>query len=122
MALEYEGTVVVEINGRDVEVESVNVKRTSLRKLVKTMNKTGRAKGFTRLVEEITLTITAPAEIRNKYDWAGLENGKVTFTPLAGGDRTSYLDVFVTSVGRAYKTDSEAMFDIEANALREVTE
>lgn len=122
MALEYEGTVVVEINGQDVEVESVSVKRTSLRKLVKTMNKTGRAKGFTRLVEEITLTITAPAEIRNKYNWAALENGKVTFTPLGGGDRTSYLDVFVTSVGRAYKTDAEATFDIEANALREVTE
>ena len=123
MALEeYEGTVIVEIDGQEVEVESVSVKRNSMRKLVKTMNKTGRAKGFTRLMEEISLTISAPAKIREKYNWAGLEGGKVTITPLGGGDRTTYADVFSTSVGRAYKTDTEALFDVEAHALREVTE
>jgi hypothetical protein len=122
MAIEYVGAAYIEIDGVEVEVESVTPKRSTMRKLVKTMNKTGRAKGFARLVEEISLTVSLPAKLEDTRDWAAVENAKVTVRPLIGGKATSYLDCFVTSVGRAYKTDSEMMFDIELAALREVTE
>lgn len=122
MAIEYVGAAYIELNGEEVEVESVSPKRSSLRKLVKTMNKTGRAKGFARLMEEITLTVTLPAKLEDTRDWGAVEGAKVTIRPLLGGKATSYLDCATLSVGRAYKSDSEMVFDVEMMAMREVTE
>lgn len=123
MALEeYVGAAYLEIDGAEIEVESFSVKRNTMRKLVKTMNRSGRARGFARLVEEISLTVTLPAKLLDSRDWSLIEGAKLTATPLAGVGRISYLDCFTTSVGRSYKTDNEMVFDVEMNSLREVRE
>ncbi len=60
MALqEYLGAIVMEIDGQEVEIESLDVTFKTGRKLVKTMNKTGRAKGFAKGIGEYDLKITA---------------------------------------------------------------
>ena len=59
MALEeYVGAIVMEVDGQEIEVTDLKEDVTTGRKLVKTMNKTGRAKGFSRGIEEIQLTVT----------------------------------------------------------------
>ena len=46
MALEeYVGAIVMEVDGQEIEVTDLKEDVTTGRKLVKTMNKTGRAKG-----------------------------------------------------------------------------
>ncbi|EPN4499054.1 phage tail protein, partial [Yersinia enterocolitica] len=94
------------------------------RKLVKTMNKTGRAKGFSRGIAEYKLSLSAVVPLDGNIDWAAIENAKVTQYPLngSGGKRTSYLDCFTTETGAKYTVDNEAMIDITMNALREVIE
>jgi hypothetical protein len=124
MALEeYLGAIVMEIDGQEIEVTSVDVRHITGRKLVKTMNRTGRAKGFAKGIETYDLTVSAVIPTSGDIDWAAIEGAKITIYPLeTGGQRTSYLDVFTLDVGDKYQVDNEAMRDLTMAALREVKE
>lgn len=124
MALEeYAGAIVLEIDGQEVEVLDLNVSTKTGRKLVKTMNRTGRAKGFARGIAEIDLTLTVAIPESGEPAWSKIEGAKVTVHPLEGvGQRTSYYDCFTTEVGAKYSVDNEARRDIRMAALREVIE
>ena len=106
-----------------VEIESLDVTYKSGRKLVKTMNKTGRAKGFAKGIAEYDLKATAVIPASGDFDWAAIEGAKITIYPVSpGGQRTSYLDCFTVEVGNKYTTDNEAKRDLTLVALREVLE
>ena len=124
MALqEYLGAIVMEIDGKEVEVKSLDVTYKSGRKLVKTMNKTGRAKGFSKGIAEYDLKVTAVIPATGDMDWGSIEGAKITIYPVTtGGKRTSYLDCFTTDVGSKYSADNEATRDLSMIALREVVE
>lgn len=124
MALEeYLGAIVMEVDGQEVEISSFDVKRMTGRKLVKTMNKTGRAKGFARGIETFDLTVKAVMPVSGNLDWAGIEGAKITVYPqTAGGQRESYLDCFTIDVGESYTVDNEAIQDLTMAALRRVVE
>jgi len=124
MALkEYLGAIVLEVNGVEVGVESLDVTKKTGRKLVKTMNRSGRPAGFAKGVEEIDLKVSVVIPLLGDMDWAAIEGAKLTVYPTApGGRRTSYLDCFTLDVGEKYGTDSEAKRDLSMACLREVIE
>lgn len=123
MALEeYEGAIVMEVDGVEVEIVSLDVTKNTGRKLVKTMNRTGRAAGYSKGVEQIDLKVTAVIPATGGIDWAAIEGAKISITPVGGGQRTSYLDCFTTEVGKSHKVDDEATQDLTMHALREVIE
>lgn len=124
MLEEYAGAIVLEIDGREVEVTDMDVQEVTGRKLVKTMNKTGRAKGFMRGIATYELSVSVVIPLNGDMNWADIEGSKLTQYPLSGsgGRRISYLDCFVTEVGEKYSTDNEAKRDLKMNALRKVIE
>ncbi|MEX9938233.1 hypothetical protein AB7W72_22480, partial [Providencia rettgeri] len=124
MLEEYAGAIVLEIDGREVEVTDMDVQEVTGRKLVKTMNKTGRAKGFMRGIATYELSISVVIPLNGDMDWGAIEGSKLTQYPISGsgGKRISYLDCFVTEVGEKYSTDNEAKRDLKLNALRKVIE
>ena len=123
MALvEYEGIVVMEVDGVEIDIDSIDVTNKTGRKVVKSMNKPGRARGFTQGISDIELKISAMIPLTGDLDWASIVGAKITISPVSGGQRTSYLDCFTTEVGRKYKVDGEAKQDLTMVALREVVE
>ncbi len=124
MALEeYLGAIVLEVDGQEVEIESFDVTEKTGRKLVKTMNRTGRAKGFAKGIAEYDLKVTAVIPLTGDLDWAAIQGAKLRKYPLtAGGKGTSYLDCFTIDVGEAYTVDGEAKRNISMGALRKVDE
>ncbi|WP_024302222.1 hypothetical protein [Pseudogulbenkiania sp. MAI-1] len=124
MALEeYAGAIVLEVDGQEVEVIDVNVTSKTGRKKVKTMNRTGRAKGFARGIEEHDLSLTVAIPLSGDLDWAAIEGAKLTLYPASqGGARESYLDCYTVEVGSKYSVDNEARRDIKMESLRKVTE
>ncbi|WP_047258002.1 hypothetical protein [Chromobacterium subtsugae] len=124
MALqEYAGAIVLDVDGQEVDVVDLNVTSKTGRKLVKTMNSTGRAKGFARGITEYELSITVVVPLTGDLNWEGIEGSKLTEYPLSsGGPRISYLDCFSTEVGEKYSTENEARRDIKLMSLRKVTE
>lgn len=124
MALnELIGTIVMEVDGREIEIESIDITSKTGRKLVKTMNTLGRAKSFSKGISEIELKVSAVIPLTGDIDWAGIEGAKITIYPITpGGTRTSYLDCFTLEVGNKYTVDNEAKRDLSMACLREVTE
>lgn len=123
MALkEYQGAIVMEVDGVEVEIESFDVTEKTGRKVVKTMNKTGRATGYTNGVAEFTLKVSAVVPMTGDINWRNIVGAKISIYPTNGGPRTSYLDCFTVEIGRKYKVDGEAMQDLNMAALRVIQE
>ncbi|UAN55445.1 phage tail protein [Serratia sp. JSRIV004] len=122
MALEeYVGSIVLEIDSQEIEITDLDVQIATGRKLVKTMNKTGKAKGFSRGIATYELSVSAVIPDTDEPDWEGLEGVKISIYPLNNsGKRTSYLDCFTVEVGEKYTVDNEAKVDIKLAALRKV--
>lgn len=119
---EYIGSIVLEVDSQEIEITDLDVQINTGRKLVKTMNKTGRAKGFARGIGTYELSVSAVIPDTNEPDWENLEGVKISLCPLSkSGKRTSYLDCFTIEVGEKYTVDNEAKIDIKLAALRKVT-
>jgi hypothetical protein len=120
---QYAGAIVLEVNGQEIEVIDLNVSSKTGRKVVKTMNSTGRARGFARGVSEYELSLTVAIPLNGDLDWEAVDGAKLTEYPLTpGGKRTSYLDCFTLEVGEKYGVETEAKRDIKLVSLRKVTE
>lgn len=124
MALkEYLGAIILEMDGKEIEVESLDTTHSTGRKLVKTMNRSGRPAGFAQGVKEFSLRVTVPIPASGDLDWAAIEGSKLTIYPaVSGGKRVSYVDCFVVSVGDKYVVDKEAMRDLAMVALNRIEE
>lgn len=121
MSIEYDGEIVMEINGVEVDIVSFDDGAKTGRKPVKTMNKTGRPKGSTSGSEEITMKITAPAPGTGEYNWRTLKNAQIVIYPVGNSSkRTAYMDCNTTEVSSKYTVDNEAVRDISLYALRRV--
>lgn len=124
MSVVYEGSCVLEVDGVEVEITKLDVKTMTGRKIVKTMNSSGRAQGYSQGIAEYTLSITA-VEPKDGVgiDWEEIKNAKLTVYPLDSSEkRTSYLGCFSTEVGKSYQVDGESVRDIQLYALRKVAE
>lgn len=120
---EFVGAVSLEVDSKEYEVTSLSVQTATGRKLVKTMNKAGRAKGFSRGITTFELSISAVIPLSGlAVDWANIEGAKLTVQPIGGGQRYSYIDCFTLEAGEKYQVDGEAMIDVKLAALRKVQE
>lgn len=125
MALEeYVGAIVLEADGREAEVVSFSPTSQTGKKPVKTMNRTGRVKGFARGIESHELKVTVVIPLTgDEIDWWGMEGGKLTQYPVSpGGKRVSYQDCVTIDMGEQYTADNEARRDLTIFSTRRVTE
>lgn len=124
MALEeFAGAMVLEVDGREIEVTECNPTTRTGTRPVKTMNRAGRVRGFARGIEEHELSLTVVIPLSGDLDWLSVRGAKLTIYPVsAGGKRTSYLDCYVTEVGEQYGVDNEARRSVSMFASRKVEE
>lgn len=121
MGIEYDGEVVVEIDGKEVEVVSFDDTVNTGRKPVKTMNRTGRAKGSVSGIESIEMKITAPAPASGEFNWRKMKDAQIVIYPVGNtSKRTTYGDCNVSSIGSRYQLEGEAVRDISLYCLRKV--
>lgn len=121
MGIEYDGEVVVEINGQEVDCISFDHTVNTGRKPVKTMNRTGRAKGSVNGIETRDMKITAPAPAAGEYDWEKMRDAQIVIYPVGNpSKRTTFMDCNVISVGSRYQLEGEMVRDISLYCLRKV--
>lgn len=122
MALKYAAQGIVDVDGQEVEMTKFDVKTTTGRKSVKTMNRKARVKGYAKGVVEYTLSITVAVPLDEpEPDWVEVDDAKVSIE-LENGKRESYLGCFSTDVGDSYSVDNELVRDIQMVALDKVVE
>lgn len=120
----YAGAIIMEVNGRDVEIISLKPQTTTGRKPVKTMNRQGRVMGYADGVTEHKLSVTAAIPIDGtEIDWDNITKAKITIYPINKEERrVSYLDCFTVECSEQYEADNEAKIDIEMVALHKILE
>lgn len=124
MALEeYLGAVVLEVDGTEYEVESVDVDHKTGRSLVKTMNRRRKPSGYSNGVEEWTLKISAPIPKEGGPDWENIVGAKLTIYPTSdGGERESFLDCVSLDDAYKYSVDGVAKVDVTLVAMDRIVE
>lgn len=120
----YTGAIVMEVDGREVEIISLKPQTVTGRKPVKTMNRRGRVMGYADGITEYKLSLTAAIPTNGEaIDWDNITNAKITIFPINKEEnRTSYIGCFTTDCSEQYEADSEARIDIEMQALDKVIE
>ena len=120
----YAGAIIMEVDGRDIEIISLKPQTTTGRKPVKTMNRQGRVLGYADGVTEHKLSITAASPTSGpSINWDGITKAKITVYPINKNDRrVSYLDCFTVETSEQYEADNEARIDIEMIALHKILE
>lgn len=124
MSVEYVGAATLTVDGVDVEVTKIDIKDQTGRKVVKTMNRKKRARGFTRGVGEyqITLTAVVPTD-GTAVNWGAIEDERITVEPdVPGGKTEIYTGFCVTEVGKSYTVDNEAVQEITGFAIDLLTD
>lgn len=120
---EHVGAIILEIDGREIDVVSVSPRVSTGRRPVRVMNRSGRIAGFTRGIPSIDLSVTAVIpKSGTPVDWENIEGAQITIQALTGGKRTSYLDCCTTEVGETFEVDGEARISIGMFASRKVEE
>ena len=123
MSDKYVGAIVMDLNGTDIEVASVDHQFTTGRVIVKTMNRTGRAAGTARGIADHTLRVSVPIPKTGEPIWSAVIDAKITMEPGdGGGQRETWTGVFLISIGSKYQVEGEAMRDLEMGALNYYTE
>lgn len=113
MADELVGTIVLYVDGQEVDCRAVNPTETVGRKLVATMNSKGRANKSAKTTASGALTIEAYVESAGGIDWASIEDARVTATSEDGSYRETWTGVGVSTVGKQFSVDSEAVQSLE---------
>lgn len=118
MADIFVGQVVLEINGTDYEVLSVEPSLKTGRKVVKTMNKSGRPTGTAKGIEEHDLKISVAIPKKGEPDWRALVDAKLTIYPQDGGSvRKTWTGCSLIEMGSKYQVEGEATRDLTIVAL-----
>lgn len=124
MSTEYIGSVTLYVGAQEIECTKIEVKDSTGRKPVKTMNRTRRTKGFTRGVGQYDITVTAVMPTDGSApNWSEITDAKISLVPdVDGASPTSYLGFCVTEAGESYTVDNELVIDVTGFAIRKVLE
>lgn len=119
MSEEFVGAVTLEWDGREIECASVSTDINTGKKLVKTMNRTGRARGHAKGVAEYKLSLEVPIPTNgSEPDWMTIENAKLTVVPIDGvGQREVFTGCEVETMSSKYQVEGAAMRTLTITAL-----
>lgn len=118
MSDDYVGQIVLEINGIEYEVVSLEPSLKTGRTIVKTMNKLGRPLGTAKGMEEHDLRISVAIPKTGEPDWRALVDAKLTIYPQDGGSkRETWTGCSLVEMGSKYQVEGEATRDLTIVAL-----
>ncbi|MGU9837814.1 MULTISPECIES: phage tail protein [unclassified Pseudomonas] len=118
MSDDYVGQIVLEINGTEYEVVSMEPSLKTGRTVVKTMNKLGRPLGTAKGMEEHDLRISVAIPKTGEPDWRALVDAKLTIYPQDGGSkRETWTGCSLVEMGSKYQVEGEATRDLTIVAL-----
>lgn len=126
----YVGAVVLEIDGVEFEAMDFQYNHNTGRRPLKTMNSSGRLKGYAKGVAEYNLNFTVPVLIEGNdsgdalaMEWKKISKGKLTYWPLERPEaRTTLQDMFVMEANFSTSAEGEGTIAIVAAALGEINE
>jgi len=122
MGTEVVGTIVLYVNGQEVDCTSCTPKITAGRKPVSTMNSNGRVQRECKTTSSIALSVEVVIPETGDLAWDTISGATITIQSLDGTNRTTYTGVGVTTVGDTFTDGGEAKRSLEMYALDKIKE
>lgn len=120
---EYVGAIIMELDGKEVEVIDIDVTESTGMKPVKVMNRNRLIGGVAKGIKEYSLRVTVPIPFDDDTKWADIFGATITVFPSSpGGQRETYLDCCTSEVGKQYTVDNEARRTLTMFAVKKVDE
>ena len=111
---ELVGTIVLYVDGQEIDCSAVNPTEESIRKVVPTMNSKGRANKSASLTASGKIQVEAFIPKKGAVNWANISGATIIIESQDdGGYREVYSGVGVVSIGKQYKVDGEATQSLE---------
>ncbi|WP_336937086.1 hypothetical protein [Acinetobacter modestus] len=111
---ELVGTIVLYVNGQEIDCSAVNTNEQGLRKLVPTMNSKGRANKSARTTSTGSIQIDVFIPKTGALNWTEISGATVIVESQEDGSyREVYSGVGINSVGKKFMVDGEATQTIE---------
>ena len=119
MADEFVGAVTLEWAGKEIECASVSTDISTGKRIVKTMNRAGRAKGHAKGVADFKLSVEVPIPTDgSEPDWLAIENAKLTIVPIDGvGKREVFTGCEIETMSSKFQVEGAAMRTLTITAL-----
>ena len=116
---EFVGAVVLEWDGQEIECASVSTDISTGKRIVKTMNSKGRAKGHAKGVADFKLSVEVPIPTDGtEPDWLAIEGAKLTVVPIDGiGQREVFTGCEIETMSSKYQVEGAAMRTLSITAL-----
>lgn len=124
MSEEYVGAVILEWDGKEIECASISTDIQTGKRLVKTMNRAGRAKGHSKGIATFSLSVEVPIPADgSEPDWLNITNAKLTTVPIGDvGTREIFTGCEVESMSSKYDAEGTAMRTLSITALDRKTQ
>lgn len=106
---ELVGTIVLYVDGQEIDCASVSTNLQGLRKVVKTMNSKGHANKSASTTSDGSIQIDAFIPKKGAVDWAKISGATLIIESQDDGSyREVYSGVGVITVGKKFSVDGEA--------------
>lgn len=124
MADKYIGCIVMELNGEEVEVVSVEPKVKTGRQAVMTMNSKGRPLGTSKGAKQYDISVVVAIPLDgDDIDWEDIDDARITiYPPNRADNRTSYIGCATVEVGESYKLEGNAVRNLSMVAIDKIKE
>lgn len=117
--MEFIGAVILEWGSIEIECVSISVEANSNGRVIKTISKSGVAKGHANGIPDYKLTVEVPIPTgKSEPFWMSIKDAKMTIAPIDDKDpREVYKHCKVESMSSKYQVDGVAMRTLGIVAL-----
>ena len=123
MAEESVGFIILAVNGDDYDCASFTSTKTTGRRPVATMNRTGEVKHTAKGIRTyaITVAVVIP-DGKDEVDWLEVEDARISIESESGNFRETYIDFNVQTISDSYDVAGETRRNLEGFALGYIQE
>lgn len=122
MAINYVGTIVLTVNGKEYDCVSFAPKGNSGHKPVSTMNSEGRVRGVAKVTKAGTFSLEVVIPENDAFDWQELQAARITVQSQDGQFRTTYSECYSENISEQFQDGNEAKRSIDGFYLRKIRE
>ena len=123
MSEETVGFIILAVNGDEYDCASFNSNKTTGRRPVPTMNRTGEVKHKAKGIRTYALTVAVVIpDGKDEVDWLDVEDARLSIESESGNFRETYIDFNVQTISDSYDVAGETRRNLEGFALSYVQE
>lgn len=112
------GLIILSVNGQDYDCASCAPKTDTGKKIIKTMNRTLKARYKSNGIKTYSLSVSVVIpDGKDDISWDDVEDARISLESPSGNFRETYIGCEVITKSDSYSVDGETRRDLEMTAM-----